>query len=78
MAKVRLFVNRDMTVIDIGQDTFRNFHSHDRNVVIAEVTDIARNGDEYTISTNYRNPYRAVFSRFNLSEENFKRVQWVD
>jgi hypothetical protein len=80
MKKVRLFVNKDMTVIDIGQDTYRNFHSFDRDVVIANVVEIIpdRFGDGCTIVTDYRNPYRSVCSRFNLNAENFARVQWVE
>lgn len=79
MKKVRLFVNRDMTVIDIGQDTYRNFLSHNRDVVVANVTAIEKDDfGLYNITTDYKNPYRSVCSRFNLTAENFAKVQWVE
>lgn len=87
MAKVRLFVNRDMTVIDTGADTFRNFHSYDRDVVIANVVQVVKkvfvsfDGEQtisYYIQTDYKNPFRGVCSAFSLTEENYRRVQWVE
>lgn len=87
MTKVRLFVNRDMTVIDTGADTFRNFHSHDRDVVVANVVQVVKkvfvhyDGEEtisYYIQTDYKNPFRGVCSAFSLTEENYRRVQWVE
>lgn len=78
MKKVRLFVNHDMTVIDIGQDTYRNFHSFNREEVIANVVEIREKGGCYDIVTDYRNPYRSVCSVFSLNEENFARVKWVN
>lgn len=78
MKKVRLFVNRDMTVIDIGQDTYRNFHSFNRQEVIANVVEIKKKGDCYYIFTDYRNPHRSVCSVFSLNAENFAKVKWVN
>ena len=87
MAKVRLFVNRDMTVIDTGADTFRNFHSYDKDVVVANVVQVVRkifvryDGEEtisYRIETDFRNPFRGVCSVFELTEENYNKVRWIE
>lgn len=83
MKKVRLFVNKDMTVIDLGQtDTYANFHSFDRDEVVANVVKIV---DRYSggtrmhdIYTDFKNPYRDVCSIFNLNDENFAKVRWVE
>lgn len=87
MKKVRLFVCRDMTVIDMGLDVYRNFHSYDFQEVIANVTDIqlhTLNFDDgtqyryYEIATDYKNPYHSVCSKFSLSEELYNTVNWVE
>ena len=87
MKKVRLFVCGDMTVIDCGEDTFKNFHSYNRQEVIANAVSVEKrvltlyNGEQmvsYDIQTDYCNPYRSVCSKFSLNEENFKKVQWVE
>ena len=79
MKKVRLFVNKDMTVIDLGQDsTYANFHSFDHDEVVANVVKIVDRGDMHDIYTDFKNPYRDVCSVFNLNELNFARVRWVE
>ena len=87
MKKVRLFVCGDMTVIDTGEDTYKNFRSYARQEVIANVTSIEKktftfpDGDvmvSYDIQTDFCNPCRSVCSKFNLNEENFAKVQWIE
>lgn len=78
MKKVRLFVNGDMTVIDIGTDTYKNFHSYDREEVIANVVRIDKKGSSYLVHTDFRNPRQIYPSSFYLCEENFQKVKWVE
>ena len=87
MAKVRLFVNRDMTVIDTGADTFRNFHSYDMELDEDNVVQVVKkvfvryDGEEtisYYIQTDYKNPFRGVCSAFELTEDNYKKVRWIE
>jgi hypothetical protein len=87
MKKVRLFVCADMTVIDTGEDTYKNFRSYARQEVIANVVSIKKreftffDGEtmiSYDIQTDYCNPYRSVCSKFSLNEENFAKVQWIE
>ena len=87
MAKVRLFVNRDMTVIDTGADTYANFRSYDRGMVVANVVQVVRkvftyfDGTKtisYRIETDFRNPFRGVCSVFELTEENYNKVRWIE
>lgn len=88
MKKVRLFVCADMTVLDLGQkDTYCNFHSYNRQEVIANVTEINRrdryykNGSVdrvYEIVTDFVNPYRSVCSKFTLAEDNYNCINWVE
>ena len=87
MAKVRLFVNRDMTVIDTGMDTYANFRSYNRDVIVANVVQVVKKvftyfDDTQTISyrieTDFRNPFRDVCSVFELTEENYNKVRWIE
>lgn len=87
MKKVRLFVKGDMTVIDLGEDTFKNFHSYDCDSVIANVVEIKKKvltffdgevNESYEIFTDFINPYREKYSKFSLTKENFEKVQWVE
>lgn len=79
MKKVRLFVNKDMTVIDLRQNnTYANFHSFDRDEVVANVVKIVDREDMHDIYTDFKNPYRSVCSVFNLNDENFAKVRWVE
>ena len=78
MKKVRLFVCGDMVVIDTNRDTFINFHSYDRQEVVANVVKIVSNGSSHYIHTDYFNVYRGKYSKFLLNDENFARVCWVE
>lgn len=87
MKKVRLFVCADMTVIDVGEDTYRNFHSYNRKEVIANVTSIrvrvlnlfdGTQHKTYDVTTDYINPYRSVCSKFTLTEEHYNAINWVE
>ena len=87
MKKVRLFICGDMTVIDLGASPVKNFLSTNYREVVANVVSIEKrvisfaDGDVWTmydIKTDYRNPYRVHNSIFNLTEENFAKVQWIE
>ena len=77
MNKVRLFINKDMTVIDCGQeDTSVNFHSYDREIVIANVIKIEKIAHGAIVYTDYRNPFRDKCATFLLNDENFNLIRW--
>lgn len=79
MKKVRLFVNGSMTVIDLGQkDCYVNFHSFDCDTVVANVEKIVDRNGMHDIYTDFINPCRTVKSVFNLSDDNFVKVRWVE
>ena len=78
MQQVRLFVNQDMTVIDLGQnDCFANFHSYDYKVIIANVERIVNVGHMYYVHTDFVNPFKSVKSVFMLNSANFAKIKWV-
>lgn len=69
MKKVTLFVNRDITYIDLGQDPCYC------EVVEANVLSTTRDGDGYVVATDYTNPYSNRKAQFFLSRENFAKLQ---
>lgn len=69
MKKVTLFVNRDITYIDLGQDPYYC------EVVEANVLSITRDGNGYVVATDYTNPYSNCKAQFFLSQENFAKLQ---
>ena len=71
--KVKLFIKNDMTVIDTGDNPFKNFSSYDYEEIIATVEKIEKN----TVYTDFINPYRTQKSKFLLSDENLKKVNFI-
>lgn len=69
MKKVTLFVNRDITYIDLGQDPCYC------EIVEASVLSVVREDDHYVVITSYTNPYSGRKVQFLLSQENFTKLQ---
>ena len=69
MKKVTLFVNRDITYINLGQDPCYC------DIIEANVLSIDRDGDCYIVATDYTNPYSDRKVKFFLSQENFAKLQ---